>query len=77
MNHELCMLLHYVAAYPKIEGFAHISDPWFMSLIVEAQRLRLIETKGPLGKLDFYWVCLSEKGRELVEESLCAMEAAS
>lgn len=76
MTHTVAALLHFSATI-RSYTWANIKDPELASAIPDAVSSGWIETKGPEGSLDYFWVHLTPKGRELVLESFNAMESVS
>lgn len=76
MSHSLCALLHWLASCPGAE-FQQIETPSLAGSVAEAIRLGYVENPKDARVCDLLWVRLTDKGRELVLESLNAMEAVS
>jgi hypothetical protein len=76
MIHTVAALLHFATTI-RTYTWVRIADPELASAIPAAVSHGWIETKGPDGSLDYFWIHLTPKGRELVLESLNAMEAVS
>lgn len=77
MNHALCALIHYVYARhlsgETINGFSRVPVEMAGEL-PEAIRLRLVESRGPDGTLDYFWARLTDPGTTAALEGRCAME---
>ena len=76
MNHKLASLLHCLAGFHDDEDHRIILLD-HIDVMFDAISLGYTEPASKNSHLDLYWQRLTEKGKELVRESLNAMEAVS
>lgn len=73
MTHKVAALCHFLADKCKgSECYRITLEPSLSEAMPRARELGLIESPDE-GKVDQYWIRLTEKGHEVVNEGLCAM----
>lgn len=77
MTHKVAALCHFLAAVcVGSECYRITLEPSLSEAMPRARELGLIESPNE-DKVDQYWIRLTPKGREVVSESFCVMEAVS
>lgn len=77
MTHRVAALCHFLADKCKgSECYRITLEPSLSEAMPRARELGLVESPED-DKVDQYWIRLTPKGREVVSESFCVMEAVS